>query len=131
MCQEIGHTFGLDHQDVIFNNVNLGTCMDYTNDPDGTLANPDQLTNEHPNDHDYEELGIIYNNHLDGTTTVAQTIAAGHAMARNHDDDEGPARVGTAQWGKLVRSANHGRTETFELDLGRGQKMITHVIWAD
>ena len=31
MCQEVGHTLGLDHQDEIFDNVNLGTCMDYTN----------------------------------------------------------------------------------------------------
>ncbi|HEX6871286.1 MAG TPA: hypothetical protein VF163_09340, partial [Micromonosporaceae bacterium] len=30
MCQEVGHTFGLDHQDENFNNANLGTCMDYT-----------------------------------------------------------------------------------------------------
>ena len=39
-CQEIGHTLGLDHQDEIFVNPNLGTCMDYTNDPS---------TNQHPN----------------------------------------------------------------------------------
>ena len=35
MCQEVGHTFGLDHQDEGFDGDNLGTCMDYTNDPDG------------------------------------------------------------------------------------------------
>jgi predicted Zn-dependent protease len=28
MCQEVGHTFGLDHQDETFNNPNLGSCMD-------------------------------------------------------------------------------------------------------
>lgn len=27
-CQEVGHTFGLDHQDTNFSNTNLGTCMD-------------------------------------------------------------------------------------------------------
>ncbi len=37
MCQEIAHTFGLAHQDETFDNENLGTCMDYTNDPDGTI----------------------------------------------------------------------------------------------
>ena len=57
MCQEVGHDFGLDHQDENFNNPNLGTCMDYTNDPS---------TNQHPNAHDYEELDIIYA-HLDGS----------------------------------------------------------------
>ena len=35
MCQEVAHDFGLDHQDETFDNPNLGTCMDYTNDPDG------------------------------------------------------------------------------------------------
>src|SRR5437867_2120687 len=61
-CQEVGHTLGLDHQDTNFDNANLGTCMDYTNDPDGKLYG--QLDNEHPNQHDYDELVLIYS-HLD------------------------------------------------------------------
>src|SRR6266571_1036837 len=75
MCQEVGHTFGLDHQDTNFSNTNLGTCMDYTSNP---LGPPD---NEHPNQHDYDELVTIYN-HLDSTTTVgtAQTIRMPPAM---------------------------------------------------
>src|SRR5262249_41646988 len=83
-CQEVAHTLGLDHQDEIFGNPNLGTCMDYTNDPDGTLANPDQLSNEYPNAHDYEELEIIYT-HLDSTTTVKQSI--NKSPAARHDDE--------------------------------------------
>ena len=59
MCQEIAHDFGLDHQDENFNNPNLGTCMDYTSDPDGPPSNV------HPNGHDYEQLEEIYA-HLDG-----------------------------------------------------------------
>lgn len=54
-CQEVGHTFGLDHQDEDFYNENLGTCMDYTIDPS---------TNQTPNAHDYEELALIYD-HVD------------------------------------------------------------------
>lgn len=65
MCQEVGHTFGLDHQDENQTNPNLGSCMDYTRDPDGTLADPDQLNNEHPNAHDFAELATIYS-HNDG-----------------------------------------------------------------
>ncbi|HXG40454.1 MAG TPA: hypothetical protein VNJ28_05885, partial [Candidatus Limnocylindrales bacterium] len=65
MCQEVGHTFGLDHQDETFDNPTLGTCMDYTNDPDGPPSN------EHPNAHDYEQLETIYA-HLDSTTTIRQ-----------------------------------------------------------
>jgi hypothetical protein len=48
MCQEVGHTLGLDHQDTSFDNPNLGTCMDYASNP---LGPPD---NEHPNKHDYD-----------------------------------------------------------------------------
>ena len=38
-CQEVAHTFGLDHQDETFGNTNLGTCMDYTNNPLGPPSN--------------------------------------------------------------------------------------------
>jgi hypothetical protein len=65
MCQEVGHTYGLDHQDEDFNNPNLGTCMDYTND---------WSTNQHPNQHDYDQLAAIYS-HND--TTAAAPKAAG------------------------------------------------------
>lgn len=59
MCQEIGHTFGLDHQDEDFYNANLDTCMDYTNRPD---------SNQDPNAHDYQMLEGIYG-HPDGSTS--------------------------------------------------------------
>ena len=111
MCQEVGHTFGLDHQDENFNNANLGTCMDYTNDPS---------TNQHPNAHDYEELKIIYS-HLDSTTTVGQTVASNPAV----DADDEPEN-----WGVLVRQSRDGRTAVYELDLGNGHKIVRHVIWA-
>jgi len=124
MCQEVAHTLGLDHQDTTFGNQNLGTCMDYTNDPDGTLYN--QLSNEHPNQHDYDELDIIYS-HLDTMTTVGQTILpAQMPPAMNLIDFDTPA-----QWGKSIRSSNLGRTEVFELDFGGGHKVFTFVIWVE
>ena len=111
-CQEIGHTFGLDHQDENFNNANLGTCMDYTNNPS---------TNQHPNQHDYEELGIIYS-HLDSTTTVGQVTQMPNAMS---DVDFSEPH----QWGRLKKQ--QGRTAIYELDFGAGRKIVTFVIWAD
>ncbi|MER3404496.1 MAG: hypothetical protein C4289_04465, partial [Chloroflexota bacterium] len=78
MCQEVGHTFGLDHQDENFSNPNLGTCMDYTNDPDGPPSN------EHPNQHDYDQLALIYS-HLDSTTTIAGA-APGSGTQRASDE---------------------------------------------
>ena len=120
MCQEIAHDFGLDHQDENFNNANLGSCMDYTSDPDGPPSN------EHPNAHDYEQLLTIYS-HLDGTTTVGQSASSLKAPpAMGQIDFDGPG-----QWGRLVRSTNSGRTEVYELDFGGGHKVVTFVVWAD
>lgn len=133
MCQEVGHTLGLDHQDETFDNPNLGTCMDYTNDPDGTIY--DQANNEHPNQHDYDQLEEIYS-HLDNTTTVGSLVSSGPGRGKlppvfSDPDSDEAIQVGTAQWGKLIRSTNNGRTELYELDLGGGHKKLTRVIWAD
>lgn len=106
MCQEIGHTFGLDHQDEIFNNGNLGTCMDYTSDPDGPP------TNEHPNSHDFAQLGTIYS-HLDSTTTVGQVATNGSAAPG---------------WGRMIR--DNGHSALFAQDLGNGMVVFSFVIWA-
>jgi hypothetical protein len=123
MCQEIGHTFGLDHQDENFDNPNLGTCMDYTSNPDGSPLN------WYPNAHDYEQLEVIYA-HLDDGSSFAQAAGAGRAAKPPATPDEEP-EVGTAQWGRVIRSTNRGRTEVFELDLGGGHKVFTFVIWAE
>ena len=121
MCQEIAHTFGLDHQDENFYDPNLGSCMDYTSDPDGPPSN------EHPNAHDYEQLVTIYGSHTDSTTTLSQTGAQGAMPPAMTDIDfEGPG-----QWGRLIRSTHNGRTELYELDFGGGHKIFTFVIWAD
>jgi hypothetical protein len=114
MCQELAHDFGLDHQDERFTNPNLGSCMDYTNNPVGPPSNV------RPNAHDFEQLEKIYA-HLDSTTTIglsAQGMASGNL---NHP----------SAWGQLVRSHAAGRVQVFERNLGRGQKLITHVFWAD
>ena len=80
ICQEIGHTFGFDHQDEKFDNPNLGTCMDYTSNPLGPPSN------EHPNEHDYDWLGTIYT-HLDSSTTVGQSTGTGKGKSRSRIDD--------------------------------------------
>ena len=119
-CQEIAHDFGLDHQDETFDNPNLGSCMDYTNDPDGPPSN------EHPNAHDYDMIETIYA-HTDSSTTVgAASTPSGAPAAMNQIDFDGPG-----QWGRLVRSSRNGRVQVYELDFGRGNRVITHVFWAD
>ena len=110
-CQEVGHTLGLDHQDEVFTNPNLLTCMDYTNDPS---------TNQHPNAHDYEQLATIYA-HLDTTTTIsAQTGAAAPA-----DVGDGPE-----SWGRPTHFDGQGRPNVYERQDGGGRKTVTHVFWA-
>jgi hypothetical protein len=112
-CQEVGHTFGLDHQDENFNNANLGTCMDYTNDPS---------TNQHPNKHDYDELDIIYS-HVDDATTVGLRAAPSAMFQIDFDTP--------AQWGQRVSASENGLVEKYELDFGGGNKVLTFVIWAE
>ncbi|MCI0584794.1 MAG: hypothetical protein L0227_18220 [Chloroflexi bacterium] len=113
MCQEVGHAFGLDHQDENFTNANLGTCMDYTNNP---------ATNQHPNAHDYDQLEAIYG-HLDSTTTVSSAPALSAGAAGAHAAD--------AAWGRLVKVTNHGHGAWYVRDLGAGNLILTHVFWAN
>ena len=120
MCQEIAHDFGLDHQDENFDNPNLGSCMDYTSDPDGPPSN------EHPNQHDFDQIVSIYS-HLDSTTTIGQSsLPSAMPPAMGNIQFENPG-----QWGRLVRSNGNGRVQVFEQDFGNGNRVITHVFWAD
>jgi len=107
-CQEVGHTIGLDHQDENFDNANLNTCMDYTNNPG---------TNQHPNQHDYDELQSIYS-HLDSTTTIG-AAPAGFANANVHAIEN---------WGTKVSES--GKAALFVRDFGNGYQVFTFVIWA-
>lgn len=119
-CQEIGHDFGLGHVNETFDDANTGSCMDYTNDPDGGaggVSNNDP-SNEHPNAHDFQLLSSKYG-HSDGAAPVAAFPPAADQLDLNS----------RASWGKLIRhSPNHG-VETYELDFGGGRKVITHVTW--
>jgi hypothetical protein len=125
MCHEVGHTFGLDHQDETFNNPNLGSCLDYTNDPDGGAggASPSDPSNLYPNEHDYEQLETIYS-HLDGFTTVGAASAASTTPAAANRGSFNSR----AEWGRLVEESPNGKLELWEREFGGGAKMITFVI---
>jgi hypothetical protein len=133
VCQEVGHTFGLNHQDENFSNTNLGTCMDYTNDPNGTLANPDQLSNEHPNTHDYDQLGIIYS-HFDSFTSALSSVfnKKSSASASTSNDSVGSDIdvSDTKEWGREIQKSKDGRSSLHERDFGKGNKVFTFVTWA-
>jgi hypothetical protein len=115
MSQEMGHTLGLDHQDEDFYNADLldacgrGSSMDYSADP---------TNNTTPNQHDYDELVIIYN-HSDGAAVAALGTP----------DDAGMALEDPSEWGQAIRFAN-GRGILYERPIGPDQKIVTFVIWA-
>ena len=102
MCQEIGHDWGLGHQDE--SGADLNTCMDYSS----KLDNPD------PNSHDHQQLVTIYGSHLDSTNSAASAGLAGEENAK-------PERVE-----RNDRIADSVITETYR----DGSQKVTHVFWA-
>ena len=121
LCQELGHTFGLDHQDENFSNPVLSTCMDYT----GTNNNP--AANQYPNKHDFDQLITIYGNHNDAASSTSSTTATpGKAPPEVFYDMNEPS-----QWGRLVRRSRNGRNEVYELHIGGGHRIFTFVIRAE
>lgn len=139
MCQEIGHTFGLDHQDT--SGADFNTCMDYFSNTGKNATNTDST---HPNAGDYDELSCIYDpadagktltsttsghthtctgtGHLDSTTTAAAkttgAAAASNGAAGDNDD-----------WGQLVSQSANGRASTYERHNADGSKTVTFVTW--
>jgi hypothetical protein len=111
MCQEVGHTLGLDHQDENFENADLGTCMDYSNNPE---------PNQHPNAHDYAQLESIYS-HTDSTTTVGAAVPGATSVESGNTP---------AAWGRLVEGSRAGGVSTYVRNDGDGNLTVTHVIWA-
>ena len=101
ICQEIGHDWGLGHQDE--SGADLNTCMDYSS----RLDNPD------PNAHDFQQLETIYGSHFDASSTIASGLSA--------DESAKPEKVE-----RNDRISDSIITETYR----DGSKKITHVFWA-
>jgi hypothetical protein len=132
MCQEVGHDYGLGHVNENFNNLNTGSCMDYTNDPSGKAGTNGTLSNEYPNQHDFDELRTIYTSHADSAAATNFAMRTpGQAVPRQGDDlGDGVPGDGPPAWGRAIHRDGQGRPDVFELDLGNGKKKITHVFWA-
>lgn len=114
MCQEVAHTFGLDHQSTDGSSQN--SCMDYFSN---TGANATSTLSTKPNAHDFDELKIIYG-HTDSTTTVAASAASSSANEVSNDP---------SSWGQLVKQSANGRSSTYERENSNGTKTLTHVYW--
>lgn len=139
MCQEIGHTFGLDHQDIDQSNPNLGSCMDYTGDPTGTKGTNGTADNQRPNQHDLDQLNTIYA-HTDATQLSSTRPVSAGSAAQAADDE--PGRSGAAravrgagntpgEWGRAVAKDRKGRGRVFVKELEGGVTLTTFVTWAD
>ena len=111
VCQEVGHEFGLGHQDENFTNGNLDTCMDYT-----STMTAAQTT---PNAHDAEQLEAIYA-HVHGGDT-------GGGGGGGKPSAQGAV---SSDWGRAIHSDPTGRADVFELELPNGEVKVTHVTWA-
>jgi hypothetical protein len=123
-CQEIGHTFGLGHIDENFNNVNKGTCMDYTNAPSGGTLNGFDYgpSNRGPSSGDFDLLTQIYAAHLGETGGAAAAKSPSAAAVGNSQAD----------WGRAQgHGGPNGMADEFVKDLGDGQVIVTHVFWAE
>lgn len=123
MCQEVGHDYGLGHVNENFNPPNTGSCMDYTNDPDGGGAYG--LSNEYPNDHDFDTLAGIYS-HSDPTNFAVRSVG----QSNQGTVSEEAGGDSPADWGTAIHHDGKGRPDVFEKQVGPGRKKITHVFWA-
>jgi len=116
-CQEIGHDYGLGHQDENFNTDNTTSCMDYTNQPAG---------NGQPDSHDYQQLQSIYNHTESNFAALSPNSSPASAPSLNGAS----AGDSPAEWGRPVRSDAQGRPNLYVQDLGKGRMKVTHVLWA-
>ena len=116
ICQEIGHTFVLDHTSE--DGSSQDTCMDYFSN---TGANAGSTLSTHPNAHDYQQLSSIYA-HLDSFSTNSSVAAAERAGRSDVTDDPN-------SWGEMVRQSDNGRASTYERVNDDGSKTLTEVYW--
>jgi hypothetical protein len=144
MCQEVGHDFGLGHQNEINTNLNTGSCMDYTNYPDGG-GTGGNLSNRAPNAHDYDVLNTIYaHTHASNSYSATYEVMV-DAISRggnqmpvvDMDDLSEPWQWGTPiAWngeGQAIRFAREIGTQGGDHgSIGRDGNMtvITEVFWA-
>jgi hypothetical protein len=126
ICQEVGHNFGLGHQNEDFNTDETISCMEYTSSPEG---------NEQPDSHDYQMLDTIYS-HLDGSGSATDNDGGGDGCwppGKCKNRAAPPAfsmpLPSIEQWGKLVEMTADGGKSVYVQDFGQGYQVITHVTW--
>ncbi len=116
-CQEIGHDYGLGHQNEDFSTDLTTSCMEYTDLPEG---------NEHPDAHDLEMLAQIYaHSHGGGDTSGPGGGGNGGGKGRKL----GVPGNSPADWGTPIGRDAQGRANVYSRE-ENGYEIITHVTWA-
>jgi hypothetical protein len=133
-CQEVGHDYGLGHQNEVFGNVNVGSCMDYTNAPQGGTVNGFNYgpANLYPNAHDYDQLLTQYN-HTDLVSLPFDEMVKDATRPTTVEEFMNKAE----QWGEPIAFDAEGRPTTFFLKTGPNHGgdhgidgEVTDIFWA-
>ena len=103
LCQELGHTLGLAHNNANRGDTNTGSCMDYTNDPDGGLKYG--KSNLAPGSMDFTGLNVIYKT-LDRTqlpgTKLTMDSEGLYIPGFDHDDHAAAAVPEPTTWAMMI-----------------------------
>ncbi len=124
ICQEIGHTLGLDHQST--SGASLNTCMDYYHNRSGSDT---QSTS--PNAGDYDELLCIYDPAFKGKTL---TSGSHTCTGTGHLDSSSTVGGSAGSLPDAVPSfspASEKAESVYVDDLPNGDKLVTWVIWVN
>jgi hypothetical protein len=125
VCQEVGHTFGLDHQSETGESLN--TCMDYYHNTSST----DTLST-HPNQGDYDELRCIYD-----PAVAHQKLSSGGHTCRgtgHYDSFDSAGASPSSFFPGVAPSFSPGAQvaeSKFVDHLPNGALLVTWVTWAN
>ena len=129
-CQEIGHDYGLGHQNENFSTDETTSCMEYTSWPQD---------NEHPDFHDYEQLVAIYTGSTGGGGDTGGggggkgggKGGGGKGGGKGKNTRTSLPDVGNTptNWGRPVAYLPNGKPHVFVKE-SSGMKFVTHVTWA-
>jgi len=108
ICHELGHGFGLPHNDENFFNKDLGSCLDYT-------VRPEQ--NQQPSAYDFERLAELYG-----------AISSGRrSLDRIHPGSLSFPKISSNK--KWVSFKRNKYSEDQVMDLGNGYKILRHFVF--
>lgn len=122
MCQEIGHNYGLGHQNENFNTNTTDSCMEYTSTPTAIDKTPDQ--------HDYDQLERMYPTSNGGGGDDGGGGGKGGGKDKPRGKPASLPSVGNApdSWGRPIDYLPNGKPFMYERELN-GYRVITHVTW--